>query len=65
MEKKKNKWKKKKTNKEIGYEVFKLYWMIYRDEENNEKKGRKTYTEWTTLLIGKDIIALARELAVR
>lgn len=62
MEKKNNKWKKK--HKEIGYGVFKLYWMIYRDEENDEKMGRKTYTEWTTLLIGKDIIALARELAV-
>lgn len=38
--------------------------MIYRDEENDEKMDRKTYTEWTTLLIGKDIIALAREVAV-
>lgn len=62
MEEKNNKWKKK--NKEIGYEAFKLYWMIYRDEENDEKMDRKTYTEWTTLLIGKDIIALAREVAV-
>lgn len=53
-----NEWMNK--NKELGQEEFKFY----RDEEANERKGGKMYTEGTTFLLGKETVTLAREFTV-